>query len=314
MKDIIWPNHEAKDSYREGGFIHIYDSARADGSYKIAEDAFYSGEIQRLDDSERARLTTWLVNQRKLGASDPEITVEIIRQVKRISPLPAHERADRLLRYVAAEAPKISDYVPISDEAVGTFARSESTTWEEVRALANYIIDRGWVEAIGTAGSLLNVIVTVPGYSRIEELQTNVDSSQAFVAMWLDDSMNDVFDKGIDPAIRDAGYKPMLISQKEHINKIDDEIVAEIRRSRFMVADFSHGQDGARGSVYFEAGFAHGLGLNVIYTCHKKDMEKLHFDTRQYSHIVWETHVELRASLKTKSLAILGEGPEPARK
>ena len=42
-------------------------------------------------------------------------------------------------------------------------------------------------------------------------------------------------------------------------NKIDDEIVAEIRRSKFIIADFSHGSDGARGGVYFEAGFAHGL-------------------------------------------------------
>ncbi len=32
-----------------------------------------------------------------------------------------------------------------------------------------------------------------------------------------------------------------------------------------MVCDLS----GYRGGVYFEAGFAHGLGLEVIYTCRK---------------------------------------------
>jgi hypothetical protein len=35
------------------------------------------------------------------------------------------------------------------------------------------------------------------------------------------------------PAIRDSGYEPMRIDRKEHINKIDDEIIAEIRRSCF---------------------------------------------------------------------------------
>ena len=47
------------------------------------------------------------------------------------------------------------------------------------------------------------------------------------------------------------------------MDKIDDEIIGEIRRSRFLVADFTHGDKGARGSVYYEAGFAYGLGLPV---------------------------------------------------
>lgn len=48
----------------------------------------------------------------------------------------------------------------------------------------------------------------------------------------------------------------MMIGSKEHSNKIDDEIIGEIRRSAFIVADFT----GHRGGVYFEAGFAMGLG------------------------------------------------------
>lgn len=42
----------------------------------------------------------------------------------------------------------------------------------------------------------------------------------------------------------------MLILNKEHANKIDDEIIAEIRRSAFLVADFT----GQRQNVYFETG------------------------------------------------------------
>ena len=97
--------------------------------------------------------------------------------------------------------------------------------------------------------------VTVDGHSRIEELKVNADSTQAFVAMWFDDSMNEAFKQGMELAVSQAGYRPMRIDRKEHINKIDDEIVAEIRRSRFLVADFTQGADGARGGVYYEAGF-----------------------------------------------------------
>ena len=132
------------------------------------------------------------------------------------------------------------------------------------------------------------------GYSRIEEQRTTVDSSQAFVAMWFDERMNEAYDKGIKPGIEAAGYKPLKINQKEHTNKVDDEIIAEIRRSRFLVADFTQGRGGARGGVYFEAGFALGLGIPVIYTCRDNVKNKLSFDTRQYNHIFWKTPDELK--------------------
>ena len=68
-----------------------------------------------------------------------------------------------------------------------------------------------------------------------------------------------------------------------------DEIIAEIRRSRFLVADFTHGEDGARGGVYYEAGFANGLGIKVIHTCREDAVRTLHFDTSHINHIVWRS-------------------------
>ena len=69
------------------------------------------------------------------------------------------------------------------------------------------------------------------------------------MAMWFDENLMEVGEDGFEARISDAGYTPLRISMKEHINRIDDEIIAEIRRSRFVVADFTHGDDGARGSV-----------------------------------------------------------------
>ncbi|HZU50969.1 MAG TPA: hypothetical protein VE968_03750 [Sphingomicrobium sp.] len=114
--------------------------------------------------------------------------------------------------------------------------------------------------------------------------------------------------KGIEPAIREAGYEPLRIDRKEHLNKIDDEIIAEIRRSRFLVADFTHGDTGARGGVYYEAGFAHGLNIPVIFTCRADAIDKVHFDTRQYNHITWATPDELKERLAKRITATLGDG------
>ena len=127
--------------------------------------------------------------------------------------------------------------------------------------------------------------------------------------MWFDESMDEVWEEGFRPAIRDAGYEGVRIDRKEHLSKIDDEIIAEIRRARFLVADFTQGETGPRGGVYYEAGFAHGLNIPVVFTCRKDALEKIHFDTRQYPHIVWETPGELRDSLAKRISAVLGDGP-----
>jgi nucleoside 2-deoxyribosyltransferase len=97
----------------------------------------------------------------------------------------------------------------------------------------------------------------------------------------------------------------LRIDTKKFNDKICDHIVAEIRRSRFMIADVTR----HRRAVYFEAGYAIGLGLEVIWTCrgdHMKRAERI-FDTRQYNHIVWTTHEDLREKLKDRILATIGK-------
>ena len=59
--------------------------------------------------------------------------------------------------------------------------------------------------------------------------------------------MDEAWTEGIKSAIAEAGYDPFRIDRKEHNNRIVDEIISEIRRSRLLVADFSHGEDVARG-------------------------------------------------------------------
>jgi nucleoside 2-deoxyribosyltransferase len=148
--------------------------------------------------------------------------------------------------------------------------------------------------------------ITPKGWSHIYSLsQTNAQSNSGFIAMWFDEAMNDA-SLALGKGILDAGYEPLRIDQKQHNNKIDDEIVAAIRRSKFLVADFT----GHRGGVYFEAGFAMGLGLPVIWLCRKDELEKTHFDARQYNFIVWEADklAELSKNIQNRIEATIGRG------
>lgn len=140
-------------------------------------------------------------------------------------------------------------------------------------------------------------VVTVEGWKRVS--LTGAATRAVFVAMSFAPELQMAFDQGIAPGVRDAGYEPLRVDKVEHNEKICDRIVAEIRRSRILVADVTMQRQG----VYFEAGFAMGLGMPVIWTCRNDDLSSVHFDTRQYNHIVWETPPELRIRLRDRILA-----------
>lgn len=134
---------------------------------------------------------------------------------------------------------------------------------------------------------------------------SNVASSVGFCAMWFSEEVKPLWDQVIAPAIQNSGYEALRIDSKQHNGKIDDEIMASIRGAKFVVADFT----GNRGGVYYEAGFAHGLDLPVIFMCREGD--EPHFDIRQYNCIFWnyDNLDDARERLKNRILATLGKGP-----
>ena len=316
----IWGTRATEFSTRGRGGREV-DSPRAGGRYFISGTAIAT--LKSRDDSLKARLTTLLINQRRLGVDCPEVDSNTIKDAEARRPLPIRERADRFLQFLAnLEAYPGGGFPVLAYEVVPTnfllavswleSAVSPGNIEQQKREISffgDYLEKQGWIEPYEWRGRTNNR-VTVTGHVRLAELEAAyTPSSRAFIAMWFDDSMNEAWDHGIAPAVRDSGYEPMRVDRKEHVNKIDDEIVAEIRRARFVVADFTHGDSGARGGVYYEAGFAQGLGIPVVFCCRKDRLEDVHFDTRQYNHIVWETPGELRDRLAKRIAAVLGDGP-----
>lgn len=191
---------------------------------------------------------------------------------------------------------------------------------EELVNVLRMLVQEGWVDEYASTTPQLGLRITAKGYARLRELQrVNQDSRQGFVAMWYADEMKAVYENAIRPAIefvepgQDAPrYRSVRVDSVEHVNDINDEMIAQIRRSKFLVCDLT----GYRGGVYFEAGFAYGLGLPVIYTCRQdwcdadiffdprgrqvtklKDSqgrwvsikkEGIHFDLAHRNRIVWQ--------------------------
>ena len=328
---LIWPEHPASVQSRNIDEINIDElivrnSQRAGGNYVTVSEARYL--LEDIDDERhRARITTWLVEQRRLGNPWPKVTAAVIEEAKAARPLSAPERADRLLRFLVGETTRVGETVrfenPSTAQLIGmpeisdagqtlrlSLAHSESTGPDEIDFLQHYLIRKEWIESYGPhRNGTGQFVVTVPGYEHIAEQEVNPSSDRVFVAMWFDDSMMDARENGIKPAIVNTGYAPVLIDEKPDVDKIDDEIIGEIRRSRFLVADFTYGDKGIRGGVYYEAGFALGLGLEVIRSCRADQIADLHFDVNHHYHIAWNTPEELREGLERRILALVGEGP-----
>lgn len=153
-----------------------------------------------------------------------------------------------------------------------------------------------------------SVVISPSGWNEINRLQEiNVASGTGFVAMSFLPEFDLLYSEGIEFGVNAAGYNAMRVDRTEHNNRIDDEIVANIKQSRFLVADFTLN----RGGIYFEAGFAMGLGLPVIWLAREDQLGDVHFDNRQYNFITWRNGIwnVLRDRLRFRIEATIGRGP-----
>ena len=209
------------------------------------------------------------------------------------------EKMDRILLYLARKVGSADQYHDLTDRdyPVAFAHHANEFTYLLEELFDQKLLDRQWFSSDAPSYRL-----TPEGWNRAGELiRIQRNSSQAFVAMWFDKRQDSIWSDGFQPALKEVGYEPIRVDLVEHNEKICDRIIAEIRRSGLLVADLT----GNRGGVYFEAGFAMGLGIPVIWTCSQGDIDNVHLDTRQYNHIVWTDGPDLKKKLVDRIEATL---------
>ena len=78
------------------------------------------------------------------------------------------------------------------------------------------------------------------------------------------------------------GLELFTMEENKNLGQIIDVMKSNIIKSKFLICDLSHKNNGA----YFEGGFAEGLGKKVIYICDeggdkKEAVNNIHFDKAQ---------------------------------
>ena len=246
--------------------------------------------------SDRVKISGWIREQLALGES-PALTTYNTKRIIELPEKSVAERIERLLDWAILHQRRPGKQVRLSDPSA--IAWTYSVDGNDVIALAHFLVEEKMVQ--GTLPE--NAQVTARGFIKHGGVAGG-SSSKAFIAMWFDANMSAARDQ-LEAAVRNAGYMPIVVNRVEHVNKIDDEIISQIRASRFLVADFT----GQRGGVYFEAGFPMGLGIPVFWTCKSDHIKELHFDIRQYNSIDWIDEIDLGVRLTRRIEAVIGRGP-----
>ena len=325
----VWPESPAGTIQTGSPFEpKRFWSPRAGGVFTIPA-GIPEGSVRVFDEEARKMVSSWIWEKNAaldvLGPEDeaevPELTPHIISEVSQRQPLSVEQRIDRALRAIGRPPASLPCTKP-SESGYMLFQAAAEIGSDplEFEWFRKELENAGFLDALRRIrnGFPLNLVLTLKGLDRLETGGDALVSNTVFVAMWFGDEVKAAYDNGIEPAIRDAGYEPVRIDRKEHSDRIDDRIIAEIRRARFLVCDFTCGllpdersKSGktaiARGGVYYEAGFAHGLDKRVIWTCRQDLIDHVHFDVRQYNLLPWEDgkEADLRDRLATRIRAVV---------
>ena len=143
----------------------------------------------------------------------------------------------------------------------------------------------------------MQVILGVCNGDKIPKLKTSCDTfGKVFVSMPMNIEKCDCVEEireGIKLGVENTGNIVYFLDKDIHSDNIYNMMIEKIHSCKFLVADLTSQNTG----VYLEAGYARGLGKNVIFTCKEADFKNVHFDIKQVQIVIWKDKEELRDKL-----------------
>ncbi len=128
---------------------------------------------------------------------------------------------------------------------------------------------------------------------------------QVFVIMQFGNNhLDSAYEGVVKQVFKKHGISVLRSDEIQNSGKISEQILENIAASRIVLADLT----GGRPNCYYETGFAHAIGKDIILTIRKG--ESIHFDLADHRFIIWETETELRNQLKIRVAAMLKTGEE----
>jgi hypothetical protein len=125
------------------------------------------------------------------------------------------------------------------------------------------------------------------------KIKVEITRGYAFVAMPMDKNNHALVDvlEAIKAGASECGIIAERIDDDERSERITDRVLESIRKAEFVIVDLTL----ERPNVFWEAGYAHGIGKIPIYIA--RDGTDIHFDVHDYPVIKFRNMKELREGL-----------------
>jgi hypothetical protein len=118
---------------------------------------------------------------------------------------------------------------------------------------------------------------------------------QAFVIMkFADEGLDAIYENAIAPALKNSGYTPVRIDKIPVSGSITTKTLEQIAKSDIVLADLT----GGRPNCYYETGYAHALGKELILTIRKRSTK--HFSLSVHQFIEWTDGDGLKRELMAR--------------
>jgi hypothetical protein len=182
---------------------------------------------------------------------------------------------------------------PISNLPASFHAAIGSPNRNSAMSIARQLLHAGVIKAIEAGDmqspdEIIQVDLTLAGWAEHEKEQRGQASGgYGFIALKFGDEILDPFVSDvIKPAVSTLGFDLVDMRDTAEAGIIDNVMRARIRDAAFVLVDLTHANEGA----YWEAGYAEGLGKQVLYLCNKAvfDEKGTHFDTNHCTTVKWD--------------------------
>lgn len=126
----------------------------------------------------------------------------------------------------------------------------------------------------------------------------------AFVLMPLSKDFDDVYQLGIKETCKEVGLYCERVDEQIFQETILERIYNQIYKADLIIADMT----GKNPNVFYEVGYAHALGKNVILLT--KNSEDIPFDLKHYPHIVYNDKIVVLKDELQKRLSWFLDNPD----
>ena len=256
------------------------------GSFELAFESQTSMSEISIKAPEKLPILSHAIRRMSKEGTPARIDLDLLNRILDTATLPTPvEQLENLLLWIGDNMQAFGESI-LLDPGTGSAAAGVANIGN-FAALGKALIERGLFEGTLSMSGIIPGRLTLEGWQEYEELRLGRSKSRtAFMAMpFGEETLDTAFASCFKPAAKLAGFDLRRLDEEPPAGLIDDRLRLEIRRSRFVVADLTNENRG----VYWEAGYAEGLGKPVIYTCETgySAKHKSHFDTNHHLTIPW---------------------------